>query len=50
MDGVPRLDLEKRDDCEPLKELTGGNREGTVPARVRRVELGVEAEVEPAVA
>ena len=46
---MARLDLEKRDDCEPLKELTGGKREGTVPARVRRVELG-EADVEPAVA
>ena len=48
MEGVARLEL----DLERLfRELMGGRREGTVPARVRRVELGAEETVlEPAVA
>lgn len=45
-----RFDLGSKDVCEPLRELTGGNRDGTVPARVRRVELGAERDPEPAVA
>lgn len=45
-----RFDLGSNDACEPLRELTGGKRDGTVPARVRRVELGAELEVEPALA
>ena len=45
------MDFERREDCEPFKELTGGNREGTVPARVLRMELGAEAALpEPPVA
>lgn len=46
VDGVARLDLERKEDCEPFRELTGGNREGTVPALFRRREPGAE-EVRP---
>ena len=40
VEGVALLDFENRDVCEPLSELAAGKRDGTVPARVRRAELG----------
>jgi len=43
VDGVARLDFGSSDVCELFSELTGGKREGTVPALVRRVELAVVA-------
>ena len=39
MEGVTLLDLEKSELCEPFRELAAGKREGTVPARARRVEF-----------
>lgn len=39
MDEEGRLDLPRSEVWEPLSELIGGKREGTVPARVRRVEF-----------
>jgi hypothetical protein len=51
VEGVARFDFERREACEPLSELTGGNREGTVPALFRRMELGAEEmPLDPAVA
>jgi hypothetical protein len=48
-EGVARLDFGSKDAVELLKEVTGGNRDGTVPARVRRVELGFVVDAEPVV-
>lgn len=42
--------MERRDVCEPFRELTGGKREGTVPALVRLVEAAGVAEEAPALA
>ncbi len=50
VDGVMRFGFGSNEVCEPLRELTGGKRDGTVPARVRRIEPGAELEREPAVA
>lgn len=45
------MDVERREDAEPFREPVSGNREGTVPARARRVELDASRfEPEPAVA
>ena len=37
MDGVGLFDFEVEEGWELFRELTGGKRDGTVPARVRRV-------------
>ena len=49
-EGVARLELELDLERDPLRELMGGKRDGTVPARVRRAEFGEEFGAEPAVA
>lgn len=49
-EGVTRPDLGSSEDCEPLREVVAGNREGTVPARARRAELAAEFVPDPEVA